>query len=121
VQGSRGAALHPDLDTRAVKLIVRKGMQVGLDSYSAFLETDHATSTGLAAYLNGMDVETISVCGLATDYCVYFTAMDAVEAGFRVQVITDACRGIDLPAGNLDRAMSSMQDAGVTFVASASL
>lgn len=121
VQGSKGAQFHPDLDTRPINLILHKGTRTGLDSYSGFLETDRKTSTGLAAYLDGLDVSEVYVCGLATDYCVFFTACDAVDAGFKVRLITDACRGIDQPEGTIERATSRMKEAGVGFVTSAEL
>ena len=121
VQGTSGADFHPDLDTRPVNLILHKGTSRELDSYSGFLETDHRTSTGLAAYLRGVEVSEVTVCGLATDYCVLFTALDSVESGFATRLVIDAVRGIDQPEGNLDRALDAMREAGVTFVDSARL
>jgi nicotinamidase/pyrazinamidase len=121
VQGTKGADFHPDLDTGPVNLILHKGTRTDLDSYSGFLETDRTTSTGLEAYLKGLDVAEVSVCGLATDYCVFFTAMDAVNAGFKTRLVTDAARGIDQPEGNIERTTGEMKDAGVTFVTSAEL
>jgi nicotinamidase/pyrazinamidase len=121
VQGTRGADFHPDLDLRPVHLILHKGTRSELDSYSGFLETDHRTSTGLAAYLKGLGVSEVTVCGLATDYCVYFTVMDAVHAGFDTRLVTDAARGIDHPEGNLAKATDGMNEAGVRFLTSAEL
>ena len=121
VQGSKGADFHPDLDTAPINLILHKGTRTELDSYSGFLETDRTTSTGLEAYLKGLDVSEVTVCGLATDYCVFFTAMDAVDAGFKTRLVTDAARGIDQPEGNIERTTGEMKDAGVTFVTSAEL
>ena len=118
VRGTSGAELHPALDVRPLDLILHKGTRTELDSYSGFLETDRETTTGLAGYLRDLAVERVSICGLATDYCVLFTAIDAVEAGFATRLVTDAVRGIDLPEGNLERAMARMREAGVTFVAS---
>ncbi len=121
VQGSKGADFHPDLDTAPINLILHKGTRTELDSYSGFLETDRTTSTGLEAYLKGLDVSEVTVCGLATDYCVFFTAMDAVDAGFKTRLVTDAARGIDKPEGNIERTTGEMKDAGVTLVTSAKL
>ncbi|MFW5743721.1 MAG: bifunctional nicotinamidase/pyrazinamidase [Spirochaetota bacterium] len=121
VQASKGAGFHPDLDTAPINLILHKGTRTELDSYSGFLETDRTTSTGLEAYLKGLDVSEVTVCGLATDYCVFFTAMDAVDAGFKTRLVTDAVRGIDQPEGNVERTIGEMKDAGVTLVTSAEL
>lgn len=121
VQGSKGADFHPDLDTAPINLILHKGTRTELDSYSGFLETDRSTSTGLEAYLKGLDVSEVTVCGLATDYCVFFTAMDAVDAGFKTRLVTDAARGIDQPEGNIERTTGEMKDAGVALVTSAEL
>ncbi|MFW5884189.1 MAG: bifunctional nicotinamidase/pyrazinamidase [bacterium] len=121
VQASKGADFHPDLDTAPINLILHKGTRTELDSYSGFLETDRTTSTGLEAYLKGLDVSEVTVCGLATDYCVFFTAMDAVDAGFKTRLVTDAVRGIDQPEGNVERTIGEMKDAGVTLVTSAEL
>ena len=113
VQGSAGAALHPGLDTGRVNLILRKGMRPGLDSYSAFFENDRRTATGLAGYLEGLGVRHVALCGLATDYCVCCSALDAARLGFAVEVLTGACRGVDLPPGNVARAVAEMRAAGV--------
>ncbi len=95
VQGTAGAALHPDLALDLAFLILRKGMHGGVDSYSAFLEADGKTTTGLAALLKARGVKRVFACGLATDYCVAFSALDAGAAGFEAFVIEDACRAID--------------------------
>ncbi len=118
VQDTPGAQLHPSLDLRPVDLILHKGTRKELDSYSGFLETDHRTTTGLAGYLRELGVSDVTVCGLATDYCVLFTALDAVDAGFRTRLLTDAVRGIDSPEGNIEAAMDRMRKAGVTFLES---
>lgn len=118
VQGSRGAELHPRLDTRGVSLVLRKGMRTELDSYSAFFENDRATATGLAGYLRGLGVDELFVCGLATDYCVFASVMDALALGFRVTVVRDACRGVDFPAGN---ALAAMERAGAAMAESTAL
>ena len=113
VQGTAGAALHADLDTRRVNLILRKGIRSVLDSYSAFFENDRRTATGLAGYLSGLGVRQVALCGLATDYCVCYSALDAARLGFSVEVLTGACRGVDVPAANIARALTQMRDAGI--------
>ncbi len=117
VQGTAGAALHADLDLARAQLVIRKGFHHGIDSYSAFREADRDTTTGLAAYLKARGVETVCVVGLATDFCVAWTAIDATEAGFRTIVIEDATRAIDLD-GSLDAAWRAMKAAGVTRITS---
>lgn len=114
VQGTEGAAFHPDMPTVQADLIVRKGFRPEIDSYSAFYENDHATPTGLAGYLRERGVREIWLAGLATDFCVAYSALDAVRAGFRTTVIEDACRAIDLD-GSLARAMDEMRDAGIAL------
>ena len=95
VQGTEGAALHPELASDLAFLILRKGMNPGVDSYSAFVEADGKTTTGLAALLKARGTKRVFCCGLATDYCVAFSALDARNAGFEAFVIEDACRAID--------------------------
>jgi nicotinamidase/pyrazinamidase len=95
VQGTPGAALHPALDTAGAFLILRKGMHPGVDSYSAFVEADGRTTTGLAALLHARGVKRVFCCGLATDFCVAYSALDARASGFDAFVIEDACRAID--------------------------
>jgi nicotinamidase/pyrazinamidase len=112
VQGTAGAALHPDLAIDAAFLILRKGMHRGVDSYSAFVEADGKTTTGLAALLRARGVKRIFACGLATDYCVAFSALDARAAGFETFVIEDACRAIDAN-DSLDAAWARMNAAEV--------
>ncbi len=111
VQGTKGAEFHPGLAIPQAELIVRKGFRVGIDSYSAFRENDRKTPTGLAGYLRERGFERLTLCGLATDYCVLFSALDARVAGFAVEVVLDACRGIDLD-GSLARAHDAMREAG---------
>ena len=115
VQGTEGAEFHPGLAVPQVELIIRKGYRPGIDSYSAFRENDRRTPTGLAGYLRERGFERITICGLALDYCVFFSAVDAREAGFEVAVALDACRGIDLD-GSLARALAEMRAAGVELV-----
>jgi len=121
VQGSSGAGFHPDLDMRPIHYIVRKGFRTDLDSYSGFFENDRTTSTGLRSLLDGLGIRRVFVTGLATDYCVNFTAMDAVSCGFETVVIQDACRGIDLPAGSLEEKTRGMKAAGIGFIRSGEL
>jgi nicotinamidase/pyrazinamidase len=112
VQGTEGAALHRDLAIPGAQLIVRKGYRPGVDSYSAFLEADRKTSTGLAAWLRDLCIRRLWFCGLATDFCVGWSALDACAAGFEASVIEDACRAIDLN-GSLAAAWKQMSEAGV--------
>jgi nicotinamidase/pyrazinamidase len=111
VQGTEGAALHRELAIPRAQLVVRKGYHPGVDSYSAFLEADRRTSTGLAAWLRELGIRRLWFCGLATDFCVAWSALDAQAAGFEATVIEDACRAIDLD-GSLDRAWQQLQGAG---------
>ena len=120
VQGTSGAAFHPELDATRAQLVIRKGYHPEIDSYSGFLEADRKTSTGLAGYLRERNLKRLYVCGLATDFCVAWTALDGRRAGFEVCVIEDASRGIDLN-GSLARAWSELAAAGVGRSASASL
>lgn len=115
VQGSSGAAFHPDFDASRLHLILRKGLRPDLDSYSAFFENDRKTPTGLASYLKEINVNTVWVCGLAADVCVFYSAMDAVRLGFETVIIEDAVRGVDMPAGNVLRTRDKMKVAGIRF------
>ena len=117
VQGTRDAALHDDLRVPQAQLIIRKGFHRDVDSYSAFMEADRGTSTGLAAYLKARGITKLYLCGLATDYCVAWSALDARAAGFEATVIEDACRAIDLN-GSLEKAWADMAAAGVGRVQS---
>jgi nicotinamidase/pyrazinamidase len=121
VQGTRGAELHPRLDARHIGLVLRKGMRPMLDSYSAFFENDHRTDTGLRFWLKGMRLREIVLCGLATDYCVRASALDARRAGFHVTLVRDACRGVDFPRGSVEKALAEMEKAGVRIVESGQL
>ena len=112
VQGTRDAALHDGLQVDHAQLIVRKGFRRDVDSYSAFTEADRRTTTGLAAWLHARGITQLTLCGLATDYCVAWSALDARAAGFEVTVVEDACRAIDLNA-SLARAWADMAGAGV--------
>jgi nicotinamidase/pyrazinamidase len=112
VQGTHDAALHKDLHLPHAQLIIRKGFHPQVDSYSAFMEADRTTTTGLAAYLKARGLRKAYICGLATDFCVAWTALDARAAGFEAVVLEDACRAIDLD-GSLDKAWQTMLAAGV--------
>jgi nicotinamidase/pyrazinamidase len=120
IQGTWGAALHPDLTIHHARLIVRKGHHAAVDSYSAFVEADRKRRTGLAGYLREHEIERVFVCGLATDFCVAWSALDARAAGFHVVVVEDACRAIDND-GSLAAAWKDLQAAHVTRVVTASL
>lgn len=121
VRASAGAELHPRLDAGRIGLLLRKGMRRELDSYSAFFENDHRTDTGLRHLLAGMKVRELFVCGLATDYCVRASTLDAARLGYRVTLVADACRGVDFPNGNVERALADMRKAGVRVVDSSAL
>lgn len=112
IQGGEGAAFHADLNVDRADLIIRKGFRRGIDSYSAFFENDHETPTGLEGYLRTRGISDLMLVGLATDFCVNFTAVDAARLGFSVQVRLDLCRAIDLD-GSLDQALTGMKAAGV--------
>ncbi|MGJ7492520.1 bifunctional nicotinamidase/pyrazinamidase [Variovorax sp. ZT4R33] len=120
VQGTDDAALHKDLKLPTAQLIIRKGYNQGVDSYSAFEEADHKTVTGLAGYLKARGIKTVYITGLATDFCVAWTAMDARKAGFEAYVIEDATRGIDLN-GSLAAAWKQMAARGVKRIQSADI
>jgi nicotinamidase/pyrazinamidase len=117
VQGSEDAALHKDLKLPTAQLIIRKGFRKGVDSYSAFEEADRKTSTGLEHYLKGRGIDTVFLVGLATDFCVSWSAVDARKLGFTTYVIEDATRAIDLN-GSLAAAWKQMTEAGVKRIQS---
>lgn len=114
VQGSDGAAFHPALNSDRADLIIRKGFRRGIDSYSAFFENDRSTATGLDGYLRNRGLTELVMVGLATDFCVQFSALDAARLGFKVAVRDDLCRAIDLN-GSLAAARAAMRAAGVTL------
>lgn len=115
VQGSAGAAFHPALATDPAALIIRKGMNPQIDSYSAFFENDQKTPTGLEGWLRARGIDRVTLVGLATDFCVQFSALDAARLGFEVEVERGLCRAIDLD-GSLAAAEAAMQDAGVSLL-----
>ena len=112
VIGSKGAEFHSDLNIQRADMIIRKGFRREIDSYSAFYENDQQTPTGLVGYLLTRSVKHIVMCGLALDYCVYYSAIDAIEDNFEVTVVTDACRKIDLD-NSYEVAMRHMKEVGV--------
>jgi nicotinamidase/pyrazinamidase len=118
VQGTPGAAFHPQLALPHAELVLRKGFRPAIDSYSAFRENDQTTPTGLAGYLRERGITRLHVAGLATDFCVAYSALDAVAAGFAVVLVADACRAIDLN-GSRAAAMARMTDAGIRVVQAA--
>jgi nicotinamidase/pyrazinamidase len=120
VQATPGAALHPGLRLPRAELVIRKGFRPAIDSYSAFFENDRRTPTGLAGYLRERGLERLFLVGLATDFCVHYSAIDARRLGFAVVLVEDGCRAIDLD-GSLDLAMRAMAAAGVARVTSAAL
>ncbi|MGL5009786.1 MAG: bifunctional nicotinamidase/pyrazinamidase [Paracoccaceae bacterium] len=115
VIGSDGAAFHAALRTDPAQMIIRKGFRASIDSYSAFFENDRTTPTGLDGYLRSRGISALTLVGLATDFCVSFSALDARSLGFDVTVELAACRGIDLN-GSLDAALTNMKSAGVNIV-----
>ncbi len=115
IQGSMGARFHPDLNHTRADVIIRKGSNPAVDSYSAFYENDKVTPTGLHGYLKNRDVTKLTLVGLATDYCVAFSALDAAKLGYAVTVRLDMARGIDTE-GSLNAAIDNMAKAGINLV-----
>ena len=115
IQGSKGAEFHPDLNIEQANAIIRKGSNPFIDSYSAFFENDRKTPTGLDGYLKSLEIEKINLVGLATDFCVNYSAQDAANLGYKVSVLEKMCRAIDLK-GSLAAAKSEMQTCGVEFI-----
>lgn len=120
IQGTQGAALHPALDLPHAQLIIRKGCNPDIDSYSVFMEADRQTRTGLTGYLKERGIDTVYMVGLALDFCVMFSALDARAAGFNAFVVLDACRGIDID-GSMEAAIRRMQQAGVALIESSAI
>jgi nicotinamidase/pyrazinamidase len=114
VQGTTGAAFHSDLRTDPANLIIRKGFRVAIDSYSAFFENDRSTTTGLNGYLSARGITAVTFVGLATDFCVAYSALDAARLGLRARVLLGACRGINL-GGSLARMSEEMRAASVAL------
>jgi len=110
-----GADFHAGLDLGPVTLVVRKGFRGRLDSYSAFFENDRKTPTGLEGWIRGLGIDTVIIGGLATDYCVFYSALDSRRLGFSTTVALDATRGVGIPAGSVEKAVSEMRAAGVVL------
>lgn len=115
VQGTHGADFHPDLNWTRAELVIRKGFRHGIDSYSAFFDNDHTTPTGLGGYLRERGIGSLTLAGLATDFCVAYSALDAVAHGFNVRVRLDASRAIDLE-GSFALMLENMRNAGVELI-----
>jgi nicotinamidase/pyrazinamidase len=121
VRGGAGAAFHEKLDLRPVHLILRKGCRENLDSYSAFFENDRKTPTGLDGFLRGLGIKTVLLGGLAVDYCVLYSALDAARLGYQTLVLKDAVRGVGYPEGSVERAFKLMEEGGVLLLDSGEL
>ncbi|MGP9788728.1 bifunctional nicotinamidase/pyrazinamidase [Roseinatronobacter sp. NSM] len=115
VQATMGAQFHPDLNTERADMILRKGFRPDIDSYSAFFENDQTTPTGLDGYLRTRGITDLDFVGLATDFCVAWSALDAARLGYRVRVLTELCRGIDVN-GSMARTYEDLRAAGVALV-----
>jgi nicotinamidase/pyrazinamidase len=118
VQGTRGAAFHPKLDSDRASIILRKGSSPGIDSYSCFFENDRITPTGLEGWLRSLGASKVFVAGLALDYCVLYTALDALRLGFETVVLEDCVRAVGLPPGSGERSIESLRGAGASFARS---
>jgi nicotinamidase/pyrazinamidase len=116
VQGTRGAELHDQLDRNLITEMFRKGTDPAIDSYSGFYDNGHRKSTGLGDWLKAHDIDELFILGLATDYCVKFTALDALTLGFKVNVVADGCRGVNINADDSDKAFAEMRSAGANII-----
>jgi nicotinamidase/pyrazinamidase len=115
VQDSKGANFHDNLKVKLAHAIIRKGYNPSVDSYSGFIENDKKSETGLAGFLKSLNIKRIFICGLALDYCCYFTALDGLDFGFEVYFLVNLTRGIDLPPGNITKSLQHMRDKGIKF------
>lgn len=115
VQNTGGALFAPSLDTRRIERVFTKGLNPRIDSYSGFYDNGHRASTGMGGWLKARGVRKLCIAGVATDYCVKFTVLDALTEGFEVQLLADACRGVDLNTGDGERAIEAMRDAGAVI------
>lgn len=118
VQNTKGAELHADLHENNITAIFKKGTDPKIDSYSAFYDNHHEKSTGLTNWLHEKKITTLYVMGLATDYCVKFSCLDAIDDGFQVYLIEDGCRGVNLEKHDIENAIREMQDKGILFIQS---
>lgn len=121
VQGTSGAEFYSGLDVRFAEAIIRKGFHRQTDSYSGFLENNHVTETGLDGYLRSRDVKRFFICGLAADYCVYFTSVDGATKGYEVFYISDLTNPVGSPSDSVKKAVGDMQQKGITFLRSGSI
>lgn len=118
VQHSKGAEFHPDLDISLINKIIYKGTNKNVDSYSAFFDNSHLRETGLADYLHEHHIKDVYIMGLATDYCVKYSCLDAVQLGFNTYLIEDACRGVEIKKGDINKALLEMKNRGVKLIRS---
>ncbi len=116
MQGTLGAEFSPLLETQKIAKVFHKGIDPEIDSYSTFFDNIHARSTGLEKYLKDRGVDEITICGLATDYCVRYSVFDALELGFAVNVALEACKGINLQEGDVERAILDMEQTGAVIL-----
>jgi len=116
VQDTEGAVFHKDLKVDLADKIIQKGMKPNVDSYSGFQDNDKKSETGLRKYLNSLNIKRIFICGLALDYCCYFTAVDGVDFGYDVYFLVDLTRGVDLPPGNISNSLKIMKNRGINFI-----
>lgn len=121
IQHSKGAEFHPGLNKNRISKVILKGIDPVIDSYSAFYDNAHLRSTGLADYLKAQNVHNIYIMGLATDYCVKYSCLDAIQLGFNVHAIIDACRGVNLRPDDVAMAIEEMEAAGVKMVKTADI
>nr|AGS54084.1 nicotinamidase [uncultured bacterium contig00007] len=121
VQGTKGADFHSELDLSPVSMIIRKGFRKELDSYSAFFENDRKTPTGLDGWIRSLGLDTVIIGGLATDYCVFFSAQDSQKLRFKTIVASDAVRGVGYPEGSVESAIKTMKEAGIEIIPSKDL
>ena len=113
IEGTSGAEFHSSLNSSGIEKVFQKGTNPEIDSYSGFFDNDHRNATGLGDFLQSRNVEEVYVLGLATDYCVMFTALDAVKLGFKTHLVVDGCRGVELNEGDVANAIETMKGAGV--------
>ena len=116
VQNTKGAELHPDLNTDRITIIFKKGTDENIDSYSAFYDNDHLKSTGLTDWLREKNISVLYVMGLATDYCVKFSCCDAIDDGFKVYLIDNGCRGVNIEKNDIENALFMMKERGVRLI-----
>jgi nicotinamidase/pyrazinamidase len=118
LQNTDGAAFHDELDSSYIDFVFRKGYHKTIDSYSAFFENDRCTPTDLYEYLKKQGIDILLIGGLALDYCVFYSVIDSLRLGFKTYVIIDACKGIDMPPGSIERASAAMKERGALFCSS---